>query len=84
MIYDIVAPDGTVTPVERDEAFSLEELQQIVGRYIEFVYGYDGEDTICVNEEGRIMQLPQNQRYPDLVGNVVVGKSVGDEFVGKE
>ena len=65
--------------------FSLEELQAIVGVYIE-VLVLDGGEIMVVNEEGKLDGLPFNysatsylyehSRYLDLiVGNVLVCKS---------
>ena len=68
--------------------FQLEELQTIVGGYIEILHSR-GDDTIMViNEEGKIQGLPENVNatieallkgmigwYDHIVGDVLVCKS---------
>ncbi len=57
----IVKTDGTVTEVRPKNGidFVLEELQEIVGGYIEIVNIKDG--LMVVNEEGKIKNLPINK-----------------------
>lgn len=64
-------------------AFTLEEMQAVVGGYIEFV-GLNETDTMVLNEEGKLENLPFNieatkvfrSYYPDsndfIVGNVLI------------
>lgn len=52
----VVQPDGEVSTVTLDG--SLQAFQQIVGGYIEGVFGPDF--TMYVNEEGLIHGLPHN------------------------
>lgn len=46
--------------------FQLEELSAIVGGYIECLNFTDGSLLVC-NEEGKLMNLPYNERATDLV-----------------
>lgn len=67
--------------------YSLKELQTIVGGYIECLHLFtDGLLLIC-NEEGKLMNLPYNERATDLarkngynndyiVGDVLICKTV--------
>lgn len=45
---------------------TLHEMQDFVGGYIELV------QNIFCNEDGLRLGLPQNEKYPHLVGNVIV------------
>jgi len=47
--------------------FSLEEMQEIVGGFIEIVY-LDNGQLMIVNEEGKINGLPLNENASMLVG----------------
>ena len=74
----IIYADGKI---DETDDISLENLQKIVGGYIEHVVSTNGHDVIC-NEEGKLNSLPFNQiaseLYPMpmcgdyLVGNVVI------------
>lgn len=46
--------------------FQLEELSAIVGGHIECLNFTDGSLLVC-NEEGKLMNLPYNERATDLV-----------------
>ena len=53
---------------------SLEELQEAVGGYIEVVHTRRSGNKLLiryVNEEGRLLNLPVNARFPSHCGNVV-------------
>jgi len=55
-----------VTP-HSGSAFTLEELQNIVGGYIEIVHLMDVDNTIIVlNEEGKLMGLKYNPKATEL------------------
>lgn len=75
--YEQVKPKG--------ETFSLEELQKFVGGYIEIVCVADGELSMVLNEEGKLLRLPINHIatnlyrllspapvYDFIVGNVLI------------
>ena len=60
---------------------SLENLQKVVGGYIECVTFAEDAVIIC-NEEGRILGLPDNCRFygVDFVGTVLIVGTKDDEF----
>lgn len=65
-IYRTNGDTETIEPKNGTD-FSLEELQTIVGGYIECLHLFtDGLLLIC-NEEGKIINLPRNERATDLV-----------------
>lgn len=51
---------------------SLENLQRIVGGYIEML-AIDEENVLIVNEEGKLMNLEKNFKIP---GDVIVGEVI--------
>jgi hypothetical protein len=58
--------DGTIVEVApAGAAFTLTELQTIVGGYIEFLYFDDGR-LLCVNEDGKRLRLPVNRSASSL------------------
>lgn len=59
--------------------FKFEELQKIVGGYIEIV-NLDDNHIMVVNEEGKLMDLPYNQKATYLYQNRFIGCS--DYIVG--
>lgn len=76
-----IKADGTtseIAPKNAYRGFTLEELQPLIGGYIEIVYLADGRRMV-VNEEGLIHKLPFNKTasrlYPHspIVGNVLIG-----------
>lgn len=56
----LIKPDGTRTPVSpaKGEVFKLQELQEMVGGYIQLVFW--GEMIAVINEDGKSMGLPPN------------------------
>lgn len=72
--------DGSSYPVKPNngKSFSLEELQKIVGGFIENIYLNDGS-VMVVNEEGKIYALELNKeatrilRYNFKTNDFVVG-----------
>ena len=50
-------------PYEK-EINGLEEMQAVVGGWIEAIYPYEEEVAIVCNEEGLINGLPFNRRVP--------------------
>ena len=69
----IIKADGTeiaVTP-KNGKDFKLDELQPIVGGYIEIVY-LPGRFMV-VNEEGKLMGLPINGKASFIAGETIVG-----------
>ena len=59
------------------EFFELEEMQKFVGGWVE-ILPISGNRYMVVNEEGRLLELPLNQKATDIfrlepiVGNVLV------------
>ena len=63
----IIKTDGTKIKVAPDaKTYSLEELQSIVGGYIEFVW-LSPFYLMVVNEEGKLNGLQQNESATDLL-----------------
>ena len=72
-----IKTDGSieeVTPQTRKK-FKLEELQRMVGGYIEVVYLSD-KKMLVVNEEGRIHGLESNLRASVYANQIIVGNVV--------
>ena len=67
---------GETVEVKREKPFSLEELQKLVGGYIELVPV--GKKYLVVNEEGRILDLPLNVNASALVAPYGYDCIVGD------
>ena len=63
----IYKTDGDVCDIEPNNGtdFQLEELQKIVGGFIEIADLRNGQIMI-INEEGKIMSLPYNERATEL------------------
>lgn len=72
--YTINAETQSVSPLTPADGkkFSLEELQAVVGGYIEIVTLPDGALLIC-HEDGRLRQLPVNKPASLLVGQPILG-----------
>ena len=78
-----IDPDGTITEITPADgkAFTLPELQAIVGGYIEAIYTSPGGRIMYINEDGKGQHLPVNlkatRRVRGLrVGDVIVGSVV--------
>lgn len=67
-IRSVIKYDGT-----------LEQLQDLVGGYVEAIYQSDGT-VLLVNEEGKLQDLPIN--IGDLCGNILILRVKGDDFTG--
>ena len=81
--HRLLKPDGTFTPYPPKGAhYTLEEMQEAVGGYIELVHLKGGKTPhiMVINEEGKNHGLPLNERatslydgFPDcIVGNALV------------
>ena len=70
----IIKTNGEKTDVTPDNGtdFQLEEMQEIVGGYIEIVR-LDEKQIMVVNEEGVIYNLPHNKKASKLCGIPIVG-----------
>ena len=63
----IIKTDGTKIKVAPDaKTYTLEEMQEIVGGYIEFVW-LSPFYLMVVNEEGKLNGLPMNETATDLL-----------------
>lgn len=84
MKAQIIKADGTIIKVEPNNGtdFSLEEMNEIVGGYIEIVWFHDGSDNIMVlNEEGKIEGLPYNHQAT-IIAQQGKAISLTDNIVG--
>lgn len=82
---------GAKNIIERKRSLSLAELQKFVGGNIEMVWVGEPYKSYCliVNEDGKLIGLPVNKKFPQLVGDVIecqVQKNTrgGYDFVGFE
>lgn len=57
-------------------AFSLEEMQQALGGYIEYVTPPLLGHHLIVNEEGLLLQLPFNALASQIAGRTLVGPAL--------
>ena len=83
---ELIKVTGSVVEIEPKNGtdFSLEELHQYVGGWIQVIGLKDGKVMVC-HEEGKIMGLMPNEKATDvafengildyIVGNVVVCES---------
>jgi hypothetical protein len=82
MIAKLIQPDGQVIPVEPKNGtdFQIEELNEMVGGYIEIVRPPSQQGAIMViNEEGKLKGLPFNllaTMTANLAGDHIVGNAV--------
>lgn len=88
----IITPEGRIDPVEpkNGKTFELEELQGIVGGFIE-VYNLPGQTgaALVMNEEGKLQGLAVNELATRMwherclaVGGLAVGGLALDQIVG--
>ena len=63
--------------------FQLTELQKIVGGFIEIVKTKDGK-TMVINEEGKVNDLPINQKASELYPYNEFDFIVGDVLICNE
>lgn len=64
----IIKSDGTeqfVNPEGANDKFTLEQLQRIVGGYIQ-VINLPANKLLVINEEGKLLSLPVNQKASSL------------------
>lgn len=57
-------------PYSKDICGTLEELQTIVGGYIQAIYPFDEPIALVCNEEGKLNGLPSNRLLCDRSGRV--------------
>jgi hypothetical protein len=88
MTYKYHLHTGQTSNIVTTKPLSLKRQQKLVGGHIEMVWIGEPYNSNClmVNEEGLLLDLPQNPTFPQLVGNVIEGKCVpgedGYDFVG--
>ena len=83
----IIKSDGIEIEVipENGEDFSLEEMQKIVGGYVEII-GCNDQNFVCIlNEECKIQELPLNEKATALVNKIIspIDFIVGDVLVAE-
>jgi hypothetical protein len=76
MTAKIICSDGkeiTIKP-KNGKDFKLKEMQEIVGGLIEIIH-LDNNQIMVINEEGKLENLPFNQKATNIVNNsdIIVG-----------
>ena len=64
----LVEPGKKARIVEMD--LSLENMQKTVGGLIQAIYPYEDKVALVCNDEGKLMNLPQNRALADENGDV--------------
>lgn len=78
-ITAIIKADGTFTnQPPLDKKYTLDELQKIVGGYIEIIGTPQGK-ILVINEEGKLKGLPINIAATDIAGQEIVGDALYTE-----
>lgn len=84
----IYRASGDVENVEPKNGtdFQLEELQAIVGGLIDCQMTNDGNDLIIFNDEGKLLELPYNEKATEIYQERVYEGDflVGDVLICKE
>jgi hypothetical protein len=65
----------TETKTIIDKKLTLEEMQEFVGGLIELVYLKNG-DHLIINEEGILLELPQNHEASEIAGQIILGNAL--------
>lgn len=77
----LIHPDGCTTDVfpKHGKEFTLQELHEYVGGYIELVRTISGK-VMFVNEDGKRLELPVNRKATELArvapGDWIVGNAI--------
>ena len=72
--YHVPASDEEPTKITRTEPFTLDEMQDYVGGYVEGVFSMPDTDWgMVINEEGYRLGLPPNRRITGQLNQRVVG-----------
>lgn len=76
-VGQLIKADGTVTEIvpEKGKKFTLQELQKLVGGYVERLQ-LPGRAVMIANEEGYPMGLPHNAKASEIAGRDIVGDVV--------
>ena len=78
-----IKTDGSIVSVnaKNGKDFKLQELQKLVGGYIEIIH-LDDERIMVVNEEGKLIGLPTNEKATMMLERFgIVNYIVGDVVV---
>lgn len=70
-------------PYERDIEHTLENLQRIVGGYIQAIYPYDEQVAVICNEDGLFLDLEWNrvvEKYGPIKGTFFICGLDFDDF----
>lgn len=74
--YQIMYPNGQVDNLTRDTDFKLKEMQDIVGGYIEIVYGLPNDRIMIVDDEGLLKHKPWNLNASVACGGRIAGVAI--------
>ena len=76
----LIRANGEVVEIEPKDkdSFTLDEMQRYVNGWIEVVYLASG-DVMVVNEEGKLNELPINEKATELYGSI--DTIVGDVMI---
>jgi hypothetical protein len=83
MTAKIIYSNGKEVDVEPENGkdFKLAEMQKIVGGLIEIIY-LDNNQIMIVNEEGKLENLPLNQKATNIANNNhIIDLIVGDVLI---
>lgn len=83
-----IAVNGEITPVEIDRDNFLQELQRLVGGFIEICPNYlktmlTKSQVMVVNDEGKLKNLPVNQTATEIAGLAGIDCIAGDAVIVK-
>lgn len=59
-------------PKSADITGGLDEMQQIVGGYIQAIYPFPEEVALVCNDEGKLLGLPLNRGLVTKMGNCMI------------
>ena len=68
--YRYILADGSESTNTTKE-LKLKDMQDMVAGYIEVV-AIDEKYSAIVNEDGRLKDLPVNEKFPMFVGNIII------------
>lgn len=77
-----VKTDGTIHTIKAENAdgtFTLKQVQEAVGGYVEIVRDHPGEAEglmLLVNEDGLHERLPKNETMTAETGKLIVGNAL--------
>lgn len=79
----ILKTDGTTVKVspKNGKDYTLEEMQEIVGGYIEIVPCVDSTKILVINEEGKLENLPINVEATRIADISIWDCIVGDALL---